>query len=118
VTDFLVECVPSRANQNGEEAALNRRLEGTFFHCEVLSVLLSPDDRAEMQLLNCCAVSKKFKGKPCVYCTDGTAISADHVIARQFFLERHRANIPKAPACVKCNGEKSALEEQGDLPLE
>ncbi len=55
-------------------------------------------------------MSKKFKDKPCVYCPTGISATADHAFAREFFLERHRANLPKVPACAVCNGEKSALE--------
>jgi len=55
-------------------------------------------------------MSKKFKGKPCVYCPSGISTTADHVFAREFFLERHRANLPKVPACDGCNNAKSAIE--------
>jgi hypothetical protein len=34
----------------------------------------------------------------------------DHVFAREFFLVERRANLPKVPACVACNGAKSQLE--------
>lgn len=34
----------------------------------------------------------------------------EHVFAREFFLPEHRNNLPKVPACPKCNGEKSELE--------
>jgi hypothetical protein len=54
--------------------------------------------------------SKKFKGVTCVYCVGKPASTIDHVFARQFFLEEHRANLPKVPACNVCNGRKSALE--------
>jgi hypothetical protein len=55
--------------------------------------------------------SKKFKGKTCVYCCAPNASeTADHVVARQFALERQRDGLPKVPACRRCNGEKSALE--------
>lgn len=56
-------------------------------------------------------MSKKYKGKTCVYC-GAPAISdtGDHVLARQFVLERHRANMPKVPACKACNEEKARLE--------
>ncbi len=56
-------------------------------------------------------MSKKFKNLPCVYCSgQQLATTADHVLARQFFIERDRDNLPKAPACARCNGEKSELE--------
>lgn len=55
------------------------------------------------------SASKKYKGKPCVYCGD-KAIGPDHVFAREFFLRRDRANLPQVPACKECNGRKSALE--------
>jgi hypothetical protein len=63
-------------------------------------------------------MSKKFRGKPCVYC-GGLAESADHVIAREFILPEQRANLPKVPACQKCNSAKSKLEHYltGILPL-
>jgi len=34
----------------------------------------------------------------------------DHVFAREFFLERHRGNLPKVPVCSSCNSKKSELE--------
>lgn len=54
---------------------------------------------------------KKYIGKPCAYCgKDGISETRDHVVAKEFFLEEDRANLPFAPACGKCNGEKSRLE--------
>lgn len=56
-------------------------------------------------------MSKKYKNKTCVYCLEeNSSRTGDHVIARQFFLESRRANLPQVPACVACNGEKSELE--------
>jgi hypothetical protein len=53
----------------------------------------------------------KFKGKICPYCAiPGCSVDGDHVVCRQFFLERHRGDLPKVPACKKCNGRKGALE--------
>ncbi len=54
--------------------------------------------------------SKRFKGKLCVYCCKNEATTGDHVFAREFFLKKHRDNLPKAPACFSCNNEKSQLE--------
>lgn len=55
--------------------------------------------------------SKKYIGKTCAYCTrKGASETPDHVVAREFFLVKDRANLPIVPACSKCNGEKSALE--------
>jgi len=55
-------------------------------------------------------MSKRFKGKVCVYCGIRPATTADHIFARQFFLPHRRDNLPKVPACAECNGEKSRLE--------
>jgi hypothetical protein len=55
-------------------------------------------------------MSKKFKGKTCVYCATATSTTADHVIGREFFLPNRRANLPVVPACESCNREKSYLE--------
>ncbi len=55
-------------------------------------------------------MSKKFKNKLCVYCSKAQSTSADHVLAREFFLPRHRGNLLKVPACGYCNGEKGKLE--------
>jgi hypothetical protein len=55
-------------------------------------------------------MSKKLRGKPCAYCVVRTATTDDHVFSREFFLVEDRNNLPKAPACAKCNGEKSKLE--------
>ncbi|MDP2376003.1 hypothetical protein [Reyranella sp.] len=54
--------------------------------------------------------SKKFQNRPCIYCTAATATTADHVIARQFVPQAHRANLPKVPACANCNNAKSQIE--------
>ena len=55
-------------------------------------------------------MSKKFKGKLCVYCAAAKAAGADHVFAREFFLTPDRGSLPKVPACADCNGAKSELE--------
>lgn len=55
-------------------------------------------------------MSKRFKGKTCVYCCTSLAESGDHVFAREFFLREHRAGLPKVPACLQCNRDKSELE--------
>jgi hypothetical protein len=55
--------------------------------------------------------SKKFKNKTCAYCGQaGASATGDHVFARQFFLVKHRANLPEVPACDRCNSNKSRLE--------
>jgi hypothetical protein len=56
-------------------------------------------------------MSKRFKGRTCVYCAQENASeTADHVLAREFVPVRHRGQIPKVPACKGCNKEKSDLE--------
>lgn len=56
-------------------------------------------------------MSKKYKGKTCVYCgVEGASSTPDHVLAREFVLKRHRTSLPKVPACEVCNNAKSALE--------
>jgi hypothetical protein len=55
-------------------------------------------------------MSKKYRGKLCVYCANGVAAVADHVFAREFFLPARRANLPKVPACHTCNDVKGRLE--------
>lgn len=54
--------------------------------------------------------SKKYRGKTCVYCTEVTSDTADHVVSRSFVPRLRRHGIPKVPACQPCNSEKSALE--------
>ena len=56
-------------------------------------------------------VSKKLKGKICIYCSKAAATTDDHVFAREFFLLEDRNNLPKAPACRKCNEQKSKLPQ-------
>ncbi len=53
---------------------------------------------------------KEFQGELCVYCGKAPATTNDHVISREFFLVKHRGNLPQVPACSSCNNEKSALE--------
>lgn len=55
-------------------------------------------------------MGKGYKGVPCVYCLEREAEDGDHVISRQFFPKDKRDNLPKVPACKKCNNEKSKLE--------
>jgi hypothetical protein len=55
--------------------------------------------------------SKRYRGKDCAYCGKRLASTeGDHVIAREFFFEQDRANLPQVPACKACNNQKSALE--------
>ena len=54
--------------------------------------------------------SKAYKGKICIYCVRAESSTADHVIARKFFLTEKREGIPKVPACNVCNNRKSELE--------
>lgn len=55
-------------------------------------------------------MGKGYKGVPCVYCLEREAEDGDHVLSRQFFPKDKRDNLPKVPACKKCNNEKSKLE--------
>lgn len=55
-------------------------------------------------------MGKGYKGVPCVYCNARVAATADHVIARGFFPEDKRGDLPKVPACSDCNNAKSKLE--------
>lgn len=56
-------------------------------------------------------MSKRFKGKLCVYCGQRSSTrTGDHVFAREFFTNDKRDNLPKVPACEHCNNEKSRLE--------
>ncbi|WNL45625.1 hypothetical protein RKE25_19770 [Dyella sp. BiH032] len=54
-------------------------------------------------------MGKKFKGKTCVYC-GGSSSTGDHVVARAFFPEELRGDLPQVPACLSCNNKKSDLE--------
>jgi len=51
----------------------------------------------------------KFNGQRCVYC-GAEAETSDHAVARKFFLEERRDNLPQVPACQKCNNRKAELE--------
>ena len=55
-------------------------------------------------------MSKRFKGRLCVYCCGEAGLTPDHIFARQFFLENARANLPQVPSCARCNSDKSKLE--------
>ena len=55
-------------------------------------------------------MSKALKGGLCAYCCAAESTTADHVIARSFFPEDLRGNLPKVGACKKCNNKKSQLE--------
>jgi len=62
--------------------------------------------------------SKKYKGKPCVYCAvPGASETGDHVIAREFFRKPWPENLPIVPACLRCNNEKSKLEHYATAVL-
>jgi hypothetical protein len=56
------------------------------------------------------SMGKRSVGKKCVYCCSAPCTTEDHIFARQFFLVANRDNLPKAPACGRCNGRKSHLE--------
>lgn len=46
-----------------------------------------------------------------MYCgREGVSDTADHVIARGFFLPSERLDLPKVFACTTCNNMKSQLE--------
>lgn len=56
-------------------------------------------------------MSKRFKGKDCVYCgLQNGSTTGDHVFAREFLPVEHRANLPQVPACERCNADKAKLE--------
>lgn len=55
-------------------------------------------------------MSKKYKGKRCVYCGVQESTTADHVVCREFFPAEQRDGLPQAPACSDCNTHKSKLE--------
>ncbi len=55
-------------------------------------------------------MGKAFKKGLCAYCCAAGSTTADHVIARGFFPEDSRANLPKVGACRECNNKKSKLE--------
>jgi hypothetical protein len=53
----------------------------------------------------------RFKGKTCPYCAvPEITVDGDHVVCRQFFLEKQRGDLPKVAACRSCNGLKGNLE--------
>lgn len=54
-------------------------------------------------------MGKKYTKGRCAYC-GAPASSADHIFAREFFLPGQRSDLPKIPACKKCNSAKSQLE--------
>jgi hypothetical protein len=56
-------------------------------------------------------MSKRFKGKTCVYCATPVASeTGDHVLAREFVPVAYRSQIPQVPACRECNKNKADLE--------
>lgn len=55
-------------------------------------------------------MGKKYRGKLCAYCAKQMADTDEHIFCRQFFTVANRANLPKSPACRKCNGAKAELE--------
>ncbi len=55
-------------------------------------------------------MSKKFKDKTCAYCAREKSATDDHIFARGFFTLADRHNLPKAPACARCNNVKSKFE--------
>lgn len=58
------------------------------------------------------AGSKKYRGKQCAYCgVDGISRDAEHVLARSFFLDEDKIDLPIVPSCRKCNAEKERIED-------
>jgi hypothetical protein len=43
-------------------------------------------------------MSKKYKGKVCVYCGKQSSTAGDHVFSREFFLVKHRDGLPRVGA--------------------
>jgi hypothetical protein len=63
-------------------------------------------------------MSKKYRGKTCVYCTHREAVQREHVIGRKAFsVKPGLLNLPKAPACEECNTQKSQLENYASTVL-
>ena len=54
--------------------------------------------------------ARLFRGMLCVYCSERSAFTGDHIFARGFFVKRARANLPQVPTCELCNGRKADLE--------
>ena len=84
----------------------NSRFGAVTFRQQMTDVHTIPGETATMKI----PVSKKFKGMMCAYCVKAKATTDDHVFAREFFTVEDRQNLPKAPACPKCNNEKSKFE--------
>lgn len=62
--------------------------------------------------------SKRHKGRDCAYCGESkAATTSDHVIAREFFFEEDRTDLPQVPACARCNNTKSTLEHYATAAL-
>jgi len=55
-------------------------------------------------------MNKAHRKGACAYCGSDSNLTADHVIARSFFIEEHRGNLPIVSSCNTCNNEKSKLE--------
>lgn len=55
-------------------------------------------------------VSKRYKGRTCLYRMAVRSQTADHVILHAFLHIGQRNDLPKRPACVVCNQVKSELE--------
>jgi len=62
-------------------------------------------------------MSKKYKNKVCVYCATNESTAPDHVIARKFFPEDQRGNLPQVPICDECNTRKSYFETYAETVL-
>lgn len=77
-------------------------------HVQLASKPLGPADGSPVTIGY---MSKKFKGKTCVYCAEPeSTTTSDHVVARCFFTVPERDNLPQVPACEPCNCAKSDLE--------
>jgi hypothetical protein len=55
-------------------------------------------------------MARKYRDRKCPYCEHGVSDSDEHVLSRKFFAVEDRGNLPKVPACMKCNGLKANLE--------
>jgi len=59
--------------------------------------------------------SKRYKRKDCAYCGAPKASTApDHVVAREFFFEEDRANLPQVPARLFNAGGWAELSPPGN----
>ncbi len=108
---FALQRAENRESSGGKLAGQFHWIAASFSNLHVALVHSSAYISTAAARIPEITMSKRYKGKTCVYCaTSGASETGDHVLAREFVPVAHRPQIPQVPACRACNQDKADLE--------